>query len=144
MQFSLLTLLILMAVVCVFCASLNVPSFFSIPIYCCVGWLTPAYWVIGTIYTEGPRRAFYIGGLTSTAAPYIVLMFLCVVYIVDGPGWGRRYQWDDNVLTNLFAAFFLGLPVAATFLGGWLGYGVYYLVQKPKAVDEAVGAGERL
>lgn len=135
MQFSLLTLLILMAVVCVFCASLNVPAFFSVPIYCCLAWLAPAYWVVGTVYSEGSRRAFYIGGLTATVAPYIVLTFMCVVFVVDGPGpWrlGRRYSWDDNIMTNLAAAFYLFMPVAATFLGGWLGYGVYFLVRKPR------------
>lgn len=133
MQYSLLTLLVIMGLVCVFCASLNVPVYFAVPIYCCLTWLAPAYWVVGTIYTAGPRRAFYVGGLTATVAPYIVLIFMCVVFVVDGPWrWGRSYSWDDNLLTNLTAAFFLFTPVAATFLGGWLGYGVYFLVQTPQ------------
>ena len=55
------------------------------------------------------------------------------MFVVDGPWrWGRNYRWDDNILTNLIAAFFLFTPVVASFIGGWLGYGVYYLVQSPK------------
>ena len=65
----------------------------------------------------------------------VILALACVVFLIDGPNpWrgGRNYGWDDNIMTNLIAAFFLFMPAAATFLGGWLGYGMYYLVKAPK------------
>ena len=133
MQFSLRSLFILMAAVCVYCATLSFPVVISGPLYWALVSLTPAYWIVGTIYSRGSRRAFYIGGLSTAVAPYIILIILSVVFVFEGPWrWGRWYDWDNNIIMNFIISIVLILPSIFTVLGGWVGYGIFHLVQEPQ------------
>jgi len=126
MQFRLRTLFLLTAAVCVFCGVINAPPFIAIPLFFAAVWITPAYWVAGVIYGREGWRAFFIGGLASGAAPFLVL----TLYTVSMGMWGWRFSdWSINdfggiygqyQLTNLIASLFIFAPVVLAFIGGWL------------------------
>lgn len=138
MQFSLRTLFIITAVVCVYCGILNAPPFIAIPLLCAVVWLTPAYWIAGVIYGREARRAFFIGGLASGTIPFFVLVFYSFAVVFDGPGpWGYRNYggrgfYGEYQLMNLIASLLILAPVLLAFFGGWISLGVYYGMQPPR------------
>jgi hypothetical protein len=137
MQFRLRTLFLLTAAVCVFCGVINAPPFIAIPLFFAAVWITPAYWVAGVIYGREGWRAFFIGGLASGAAPFLVL----TLYTVSMGMWGWRFSdWSINdfggiygqyQLTNLIASLFIFAPVVLAFIGGWLSMWVYYGLKTP-------------
>jgi hypothetical protein len=139
MQFSLRTLLILMAVICVYCGILNTPAFIAIPLFCAVTWVSPAYWITGLIYAREARRAFFIGGLSAGTVPFLVLVFFSLMTF-DGPWyWGRfdRYEWGETQLVNLMVSLLVFAPVALAFIGGWIALAVYHSVQPQAPVPSA-------
>lgn len=142
MQFSLRTLFILTAIVCVYCGILNAPVFIAFPLFCALVWLTPAYWIAGVIYAREARRAFFIGGLAAGAVPFVALVFCSLVMAVDGPWrWSRsygRYEFGETQLINMIASLFIFAPVALAFLGGWISLFVYHSLQPPRPVPPPV------
>src|SRR5436190_18875695 len=137
MQFRLITLFIITAVVCVYCGILHAPPFIAIPIFCAIAWISPAYWVTGVIYAREARRAFFIGGISGGAIPFVALIFYSIAMIFDGWGpWGYR-NYNSNgggpfgewQLMNLFASLFIFAPVVLAFFAGWLAMAVYFSLQ---------------
>jgi len=141
MQFRLRTLFIIMAVVCVYCATLGMPALISLPVYSALAMLTPAYWITGVVYARGSRRAFFIGGLATGLGPFIGLVIVCIIMVFDGPWrWGRsysRYDWGEAQLFNLTASLLIALPVAIAFIGGWLAFAIYHSLQHGETAWQA-------
>lgn len=136
MQFRLRSLMIVMAIICIYCGILNAPPFIAIPIYCSVVWLTPAYWIAGVIYAREAKRAFFIGGLAAGTIPFAVLSFFMLAMVMDGPWgywrFGNGVSFGEYQLINLFASLVIFAPVVLAFIGGWISYAVYLSVQRPK------------
>ncbi|WP_425614776.1 hypothetical protein NA78x_004655 [Anatilimnocola sp. NA78] len=135
MQFRLRTLFILMAIVCVYCAVLNLPPPIAIPLFCSIGWISPAYWVTGVVYARGATRAFFIGGISGGAVPLVALVFVSIVMIFDGPWrWGRSMNgWGEQQLFNLLFSLLALAPVALAFASAWIAYAVYHSLQTTEA-----------
>jgi hypothetical protein len=140
MQFRLITLFIITGAVCVYLGILNAPPVIALPLFCAVVWLSPAYWVAGVIYSREARRAFFIGGLSAGAIPFLAMVFYSLVLLLDGPGpWGFRSSWGrggfgQSQLINFFASLFIFAPLATAYVGGWISKYVYYSAQPPKPV----------
>lgn len=131
MQFQLRTLFILTAVFCVYMGLLNAPMFITIPVFCMVSWMMPAYWIAGVVYARGPKRSFYIGGLAAGATPFIAQGFYTLIAIIDGPWRWRnwfsgRYDWSEIWLTNVTASLLLAAPHIVALCGAWLSYALYF------------------
>jgi hypothetical protein len=143
MQFSLRTLFILTAIICVYCGVLNAPQFIALPLFCALAWLSPAYWIAGVIYARDSRRAFFIGGLAGGAVPFLALVFYSLAVGFDFfDRWGSRNYFGRNSfgetqLINLIASLFIFAPVVLAFAGGWLSLAVFHSLQPPKQVPRA-------
>jgi hypothetical protein len=133
MQYSLRTLFILMAAICVYLGILNAPIFISFPVFCTLALLAPAYWVTGVVYARGEQRAFFIGGLAAGAAPFVAMVFTSLVMLIDGPfRWGRgfgRYEWGETQFFNMVSSLLIFAPIAIAFLGGWIALALYRRLQ---------------
>src|SRR5687767_8026567 len=132
MQFRLRTLLMLMAAICVYLGLLNAPPIIAFPIYCAIAWVAPAYWIVGVIYARGAERAYYIGGLSAGAVPFIAMLFCSVVMVFDGPWrWNRwvEFEWGETHFFNLICSVLIFTPLVIAFLGGWVGHAVYRSLQ---------------
>jgi MFS family permease len=131
MQYRLSTLLIVMALFCVYFGILNMPTFIAVFLFFAVVLVSPAYWVTGLIFARNERRAFFIGGIAAGTIPFLILGCFGVVMVTDGPWrWGfNRYEFGETQVVNMMLSVFISAPVLLAFAGAWVGKRVYRNLQ---------------
>lgn len=139
MQYRLSTLLILMALIGVYFAILNMPTFIAVFLFFAVVLVTPAYWVTGVVYAREQRRAYFIGGMAAGTIPFLLLGYFGMMMFFRGPGpWNfNRYQLGETQMVNMLMSLFVFSPALLAFAGGWIGQSVYHSLHTAANSDNA-------
>ena len=133
MQFRLLSLLILITVAAFGCAILfALPIFVSYFCTAIIVLVSPSVWFAGVYYSRGRTHAFFMGGLTAGAVPFIVASYYSVVMPISmiggGGSWAPGSNGSDSVVARLALAAVLLLPGVFSCLGGGMSMLTHWLV----------------
>jgi len=140
MQFRLRTLLILVTVVAVICATFVAPSEIAVPILGLILWISPVLWLSGAYACRGRRQAFFLGGMVAGIAPYLAAVILSIAYYaewIDDGDWPNILEQDDDPLGKFRVAVAVYLPGVCSLIGGALSWFAYQY-QKSTAVEDQV------
>lgn len=140
MQFQLRTLLILVTVAAVICATFVAPPEFAVPILGLILWISPVLWLSGAYACRGRRQAFFLGGTVAGFAPYLAAVIISIIYYAQ---WIFEGDWPDVIDradSHWFAvrvAVAVYLPGVCSLIGGTLSWFAYEYQRRIAAGEAA-------
>ena len=135
MQFTIRSLLVVMALVSVLCGIVfAAPPIVAVPILCAILWVCPAFWVNGIIFGRDGWRAFFVGGFMAGLVPHLIALYFSVTAVIlVFSGQSLNDLIDTNLpWPNLVISAILLAPGLFAFTGGLTGVCTWWMLQSAK------------
>ena len=137
MQFQLRTLLTLITVAAVICATFVAPPVIAVPVLCLILWTSPVLWLSGVYACRGRRQAFFLGGTVAGTPPYLAAVILSIAYYaewIDDGGLPDIMEQQDSAFRVALAVY---LPGVCSLIAGVLSWFAYEYQRRIAAGDTA-------